>query len=281
MSTRKFTTKTSFSFLTTILILCYLLFLQLLIAQILLDLYLKSTISMDKIFKTICRALSTATVLQYATILNLSYWKLVAVNDYIRKFNVHFNEAVVDELNVCKIILQEVYEVCQKVERIFGNFLAIVFFLIFIEYLETMFAFLATYWMLGIKIVNKPEIEKLTLWEIILNNFLATVLHCYVSFFFADVIRKQEGRTNDVLEQLCLRAFSRPDILKAIYGFHQQLNHNKFVFTAAKFIELGWQQAFAMFGGVITYSIVSSQLYLNVKQTEFDSAKNFTNSTYE
>ncbi|KAF5289710.1 hypothetical protein FQR65_LT11764 [Abscondita terminalis] len=139
-----------------------------------------------------------------------------------------------------------------------------------------MFAFLATYWMVGIKIVDTPRIEKLALWEITVNNFLATILHCYVVFFFADLMHKEIKRTNDVLEDLHLQGFSSSKLLKTIYQLYQQINHNKFVFTTAKFTELGWHQAFGMFGGVISYSVVSTQWYLNVKEKEFEMAKNVT-----
>ncbi|KAK4884209.1 hypothetical protein RN001_000480 [Aquatica leii] len=270
ISKRKYQIPTRFKLFNIILLLLYTFFFQLLVGEIVLDLYLKSQVSIDKIFRCLCRILSAATILQYATILNLLYWRFVIVNNLIKLIKLNDEDQTIFELKLCSTILQQLYDICKRINTIFGIFLASVLFVIFTEYLETMFAFLATYWMLGIKIVDRPRIEELGFWEITINNFLATILHCYVVFFFADLIHKEVNRTNDVLEELHLRSYFCSKVLKTICQLYHQINHNKFVFTAGKFIDLGWHQAFMMFGGVISYSIVSSQLYLNVKQKEFD-----------
>ncbi|KAK5649018.1 hypothetical protein RI129_003910 [Pyrocoelia pectoralis] len=124
-----------------------------------------------------------------------------------------------------------------------------------------MFAFLATYWMIGMKIVAVPKLSKLTLWEIILNNFWSTISHCYVVFFFVDLIHKEVNRSSEVAAALRSQSLSSPPIRKFVHQLHLQVAQNKISLTAANFIKLGWHQAFLMYGGVISYSTVSSQLY--------------------
>ncbi|KAB0803800.1 hypothetical protein PPYR_00770 [Photinus pyralis] len=257
----------------TRIVLLYACMANLLIGKVLLDMYLDGIISFDNIFKFASRMLSGAIIVQYATILNTVYWKMKIVNDYIEQYSINKVLLVKQE---CFFLLQQIYEICLKVEKIFGLSLASVFFVIFIEYLQMMFAWLATYWIRGVKITEILKLSKFALWTTIINSFWTTFVHCNMPFFFADRIHKEANRSGEVTGKLYHQALGSRPLRKFVHQLQFQIAQNKITLTAAKFIKLGWNQTFLMYGGVISYSIVSCQLYLNVKQIEFDSAHNVT-----